>query len=255
MFTQEPGPPRGTVAALGACLFRPHRHPAVSGAGQLGCRTWTSEGHDRMTHAGQLAWGPLRTSALISAGLLVPVLPRSHGQKEALCARWAGGQRPPRASSSGPGRDPKWRSPGGDQQRLQSQVSLTSSASGHTAAQPGARAHPPSPQLSPAPSLMGASFWSRAPSRSRDAGRVSGPAGASPALASWCLEPLPVVHHPPVPGGLCPREGGSFRVSSQHILWPVPPILPPTAGAGPSALPGVLSDSPFFPRGGGRAAV
>lgn len=56
-------------------------------------------------------------------------------------------------------------------------------------------------------------------------------------------------------GGLCPQEGGTFRLSSQHILWPVPPILPPTAGAGPSALPGVLSDSPFPRGGGGRVAV
>lgn len=143
----------------------------------------------------------------------------------ALCARWAERAAAPEVIQfrAGPGRAPKWRSPRGGRQGSQSQVSLTSSASGRAHPRPHccSAQRPSPPALSPAepaPSLTGASFWSRAPSRSRDAGRGSGPAGASPAPAGWCLEPLPVVHQPLVPGGLCPREGGSFRVFSQHIL-------------------------------------
>lgn len=263
MFTQEPGPPRGTVAALGACLFQAPPLPGSERGWAAGPQSWApARGRLRdMTgccmlaacgrqDAGMLAGWPGDPSGSLPSSLQAFSCLSCHGhmaRRKLFAPGGRGGQQPPRSSSSGLGRDPKWRSPRGDQQRSQSQVSLTSSASGRgwegspqatLLLSPAPEPTRLSPQLSPAPSLTGASFWSQAPSHSRDAGRVSGPAGASPAPASWCLEPLPVVHQPPVPGGLCPWEGGSFLVSSQHILWPVPPILPPTAGAGPSPFQG-----------------
>lgn len=121
---------------------------------------------------------------------------------------------------------------------------------GHAALQPGTRAHL---VLSPAesgPLVHRCLFLELGPFPLRRCGEGEWPRGGQPrpgrllSRAPACCPPTAGA------GGLCPREGGTFRLSSQHILWPVPPILPPTAGAGPSALPGVLSSSPF-PRGVG----
>ena len=191
--------------------------------------------------------GPtLGKSTLVSAGLLVPVLLRSHGQKEALCTRWAGRAATPEVIQfrAGPSRAPKRRSPRGGQQWSQSRAPLTSckwEEGPPEATLLFSLAPEPtwfSPQLSPAPSFTGASFWSWAPSRSGDAGRVSGPAGASPAPAGCCLEPLPAVHQPPVLGDFVPGKEELSDCPLSTFFGPSLPSCLPRLGRAPQPFQG-----------------
>lgn len=196
-------------------------------------------------------------AALISAGLLVPVLPRSHGQKEALCTRWAGRAATPRSPSSGLGLAEL--PPSGAAPEGASTITVTGvPAFSHSRPHCCSAQHPSPPGSLPSwsgPLIHRCLFLESGPFSLRVCGEGEQPHGGQP-RPSRLLPQAPACCPPTTgAGGLCPQEGGTFRLSSQHILWPVPPILPPTAGAGPSALPGVLSDSPFPRGGGGRVAV
>lgn len=187
-------------------------------------------------HSGRPSWGPPGKAALISAGLLVPVLPRSRGQKEALCTRWAGRAATPEVTQfrAGPGRAPtQRRSPRGGQQRSQSQASLPSPTPGHTAAQPSTRAHPVLSPAGPAPSFTGASFWSRAPPHSGYVGR-----GSSPAPAGCCLEPLPAVHQPPGLGDFVPMKEELSDCPLSTFSGLSLPSCPPRLGRAPRPFQG-----------------
>lgn len=162
-----------------------------------------------------------------------------------------GGQQPLGSPSSGAGPGQSSH-PAAQPQRGPATVTVTGvPAFSHSRPHCCAAQHPSPPVLSPAgqsPSFTGASFWV-GPSSSGYVGR--GSSRPQPAAAS---SPCLLSTQPPGHRDFVPMKEELSDCPSQHILWPVTPILPPTAGAGPSALPG-SEQQPFPRRGGGRAAV